>query len=114
MPQDIERIKREVFESLRHLQNAPGVQMQEVPPDAKMARYNYDDIEGVGPAEALEERLGKYARPADAKIPRYNWDGIEGVGSGEALEERLGKCAREQLIIKENFEGGEEFVDTYD
>eukprot|EP00798_Chlamydomonas_sp_ICE-L_P009964 gene9964-7840_t len=47
-------------------------------------------------------------------MARYNWDDIEGVGLWEPLEELLGMDAREQLIIKENFERGGEFVDTYD
>ncbi|GAX79964.1 hypothetical protein CEUSTIGMA_g7403.t1 [Chlamydomonas eustigma] len=54
---DIERIRREVFENLRHLAHAPSVQMHEVPPDFKVASYDYEADE-----IPLEERLGKYAR----------------------------------------------------
>lgn len=38
---EVERIKREVLEYLRHLQHAPGVQMQEVPPDFRVPRWVY-------------------------------------------------------------------------
>mmetsp|Transcript_12127 Transcript_12127/g.26074 ORF Transcript_12127/g.26074 Transcript_12127/m.26074 type:complete len:429 (-) Transcript_12127:587-1873(-) len=53
---DIERIRREVMENLRHLAHAPSVQMHEVPPDTKVPRFDFDED------EPLEERLGKYAR----------------------------------------------------
>eukprot|EP00955_Chlamydomonas_euryale_P026814 282594-Chlamydomonas_euryale.AAC.1 len=35
---DVERIRRAVFENLRHLAHAPSVQMHDVPPDAKTER----------------------------------------------------------------------------
>ena len=35
---DIERIRRNVLECLRHLQHAPGVQMHYAPPDTKVPR----------------------------------------------------------------------------
>jgi hypothetical protein len=49
---DIERIRREVLEVLRHLQHAPGVQMQEVPPDFRVPRW----------------------------VPRWGWRGWRGAG----------------------------------
>ncbi len=37
-PQDVERVRREVMESLRHMAHAPSVQMHEAPPDAMVPR----------------------------------------------------------------------------
>ena len=60
--QQVEKLRIEVLENLRHLAHAPGVQFSEVPPDAMLGHYELDEAEGGGEGGGLVERVGKYAR----------------------------------------------------
>ncbi|KAK9815875.1 hypothetical protein WJX72_011119 [[Myrmecia] bisecta] len=53
---DIERLKRDVLENLRQLAHTPGAQMAELPPDAYIPEYDFDDEDNP------DARLSQYAR----------------------------------------------------
>ncbi|KAK9836274.1 hypothetical protein WJX81_001417 [Elliptochloris bilobata] len=54
---ELERIRRDVMENLRHLAHTPSVQMAEAVPDSYLPEYNIDDAD-----ENPDLRLGRYAR----------------------------------------------------